>query len=268
MKKNPIHLNCATHRAPVGKLLAAASLLVTGQVAFASGDYGPANWAPNCGQYYTSGSGHKFVVCHDIEGYYASTISYFQSCGTTASIHYVVNGQQDSGSDAAAGAITQMVSEANYAWHVICWNAHCLGTEHEGFASNPAWYTDAMYNATGDLQQHMCNKFGITTDRNHVVGHDAWMSSSWRTYAASNLGIDPNCNTHHDPGPYWDWTKLMGIVNGNTAQTIAGPDAVSWKAGGGRIDVVARRADHQIYHKIYDGTSWGGFNSIGGKSSA
>src|SRR3954462_9780146 len=57
--------------------------LALGAVAVqASTDYGPATWRANCGQYSSSGNGHKFVVCHDMEGYYASTISYFQNCGT------------------------------------------------------------------------------------------------------------------------------------------------------------------------------------------
>lgn len=271
MKINSSRLSHATRDTAVKKLLGVTTVaFIGGQAVYASTDYGPANWYSSCNaNYYTSGYGHKFVVCHDMEGYYAGVISMFAGCGWTASsVHYLVNGQKDASSDYAAGALAQMVREANYAWHVCCWNSHCHGTEHEGFASNPAWYTDAMYNTTGDLQQHLCNKYNINTDRNHVIGHDEWQSSSWRTYAANNLGIDPNCNTHHDPGPYWNWGKLMAIVNGNTAQTIAGPDAVSWKNGGGRIDVVARRADHQIYHKIYDGSNWGGFNSIGGNASS
>ena len=250
-----------------------SSALIVGALAgvsttHASGDYGPAHWVPNCGQYYTSGNGHKFVVMHDMEGYYASSISYFQNCGTSTSIHYCVNGVKDATSDSPAGDVTQMVSESNYAWHVCCWNTYCHGTEHEGFASNPAWFTDAMYNATGDLQQHLCNKFNIATDRNHVVGHNAKSVAGWPSWASANLGIDPYCNTHQDPGPYWDWSKLMGIVNGNTSQTIAGPDAVSWVSGGGRIDVVARGTGNDIMHKIYDGNNWLGYNSIGGNSSS
>src|SRR4051794_17252165 len=57
--------------------------LLGATVANASTDYGPAVWKANCGQYYTSGNGHKFAVIHDMEGYYASTISYFQNCSTT-----------------------------------------------------------------------------------------------------------------------------------------------------------------------------------------
>ncbi|MDB6123349.1 MAG: hypothetical protein JWQ71_2342 [Pedosphaera sp.] len=246
-----------------------ASLCFGAAAANASTDYGPANWVANCGQYYSSGNGHKFVVIHDMEGYYASTISYFQNCGTQASVHYCVNGKKDSSSDAAAGEITQMVREANYAWHVICWNQYCWGTEHEGFASNPAWYTDAMYNATGLLQRHLCDVGGIAKDRNHVVGHNAWQSSAWRSYASSAFGINITCNTHTDPGPYWDWSKLMGIIN-NTSVTTVGPDCVAWADG--RIDVMVRGGGNAIFHKYYiRGQGWlpdGGFEEIGGDSAS
>jgi len=105
-------------------------LALSAAFAHASTDYGPAIWNPNCSQYYTTGNGHKFAVIHDMEGYYLSTISYFKNCSTSASIHYCVNGKHDSSTDAAAGELTQMVRDANYAWHVLCWNTHCVGTEH------------------------------------------------------------------------------------------------------------------------------------------
>ncbi len=205
--------------------------------AHASTDYGPAIWDANCGQYYTSGNGHKFAVIHDMEGYYLSTISYFNNCATSVSIHYLVNGKHDTTSDAAAGEITQMVRDANYAWHVKCWNTHCVGTEHEGFASNPAWYTEALYDASADLQKHFTSSFGFAKDRNHIVGHDEWKNAAWRSYASANLGIDPNCNTHSDPGAYWDWSHFMALINNSTGNSnppyMFDASAEGWSAANG-----------------------------------
>src|SRR6185295_15785229 len=101
----------------------------------ASTDYGPAIWRPcySSHQYY-SGHCHKFVVIHDMEGYYLTTISYFQRSTTQASVHYYVNGKKDYSSDASPGEVSQGVREAYYAWHARCWNTYSLGTEHEGFA--------------------------------------------------------------------------------------------------------------------------------------
>src|SRR5436305_9410293 len=179
-------------------------------IACASSDYGPAIWRPACnGHWYTSGYGHKFFVEHDMEGYYWTTISMFQACNGTASVHYCVNGKTDNSSDSPPGEITQMVSESFYAWHVKCWSQYCSGTEHEGFVSNPAWYTEALYQASAGLTSHLATKFGYAKDRNHVVGHNEHNNAAWRTWASANLGIDPTCNTHQDPGAYWDWSHYM-----------------------------------------------------------
>ncbi|MDB6025785.1 MAG: hypothetical protein JWM68_2008 [Verrucomicrobiales bacterium] len=194
------------------------SALALASTAHASTDYGPAIWNPPCNaNYYTTGSGHKFHVVHDIEGYYLTTISMFKGCGyTAASVHYLVNGKQDASSDAPAGEITQMLRDSTYGWHARCWNTHSTGTEHEGFANNPAWYTDALYQASAGLTRNLGNKFGWAKDRNHIIAHGQKSVAGWPAYASANLGIDPNCNTHTDPGPYWDWTKYMGMVNGST----------------------------------------------------
>jgi N-acetyl-anhydromuramyl-L-alanine amidase AmpD len=183
----------------------------------ASTDYGPAIWHPICNaNWYSSGSGHKFFVIHDMEGYYASTINWFDNCSmSSASVHFAVNGKKDATSDAPEGEITQLgVRTAQYAWHATCWNQHSLGTEHEGFASNPAWYTDAMYQTSADCVHAMADAFGFAKDRNHVVGHGEKSNTAWRNWAGPNLGINASCNTHTDPGPNWDWNKFMSMVNG------------------------------------------------------
>src|SRR5688572_32445380 len=60
-----------------------------------------------------------------------------------------------------------------------CWSAYSMGTEHEGFASNPAWYTDAMYNASSALTRAKANKYGIPKDRNHIIAHGQKGFSGW-----------------------------------------------------------------------------------------
>ncbi|EEF62143.1 putative Ig domain-containing protein [Pedosphaera parvula] len=226
----------------------------------ASTDYGPAVWRQAySGHWSTSGYGHKFVVIHDMEGYYASTISYFQRSSTQASVHYCVNGKQDSSTDYPAGEVTQMVREAYYAWHVLCWNHYCAGTEHEGFASNPAWYTDAMYNSSGLLQRHLCDHYGIAKDRNHIVGHNAWQSSAWRTYASANFGIDPNCNSHTDPGPYWNWTKLMNVVLGTSSVPSAPSTLAATTVSASQIKLTWKdNSSVETGFKIEDATASGG----------
>ena len=218
------------------------STLAAGSIAQASSDYGPAIWNPACsGHWYTSGNGHKFHVIHDMEGYYLTTISYFKNCNTSASVHYCVNGKQDSGTDAPAGEITQMVLEAYYAWHALCWNTHSTGTEHEGFVSNPAWYTEAQYQASAGITAHIATKFGYAKDRNHIVGHDEKKNAAWVAWAGPNLGIDPTCNSHSDPGANWDWSHYMNLVNPPSGIIVDNSSgsfsaSASWSTGSSSTD--------------------------------
>jgi hypothetical protein len=187
--------------------------------AFATSDYGPAvdRMITGCAKYYSSGYGHKFCVVHDMEGYYLTGTSYLRRCDINASCHYTLNGVTDYSGDAAPGEISQLVPEAYYSWHATCWNQYSLGCEHEGFASNPAWFTEAMYQSSALLYRHFCDKFGIAKDRNHIVAHGQKSVAGWPAWASANLGINPYCNTHTDPGPYWDWSHYMGLINGAPA---------------------------------------------------
>ncbi|EEF58365.1 N-acetylmuramoyl-L-alanine amidase [Pedosphaera parvula] len=249
---------------PITKLMLGVGALATVTAIQAQPDYAPAIWRPAYpGHWYTSGNGHKFLVIHDMEGYYASTISYFQQSGTQASINYCVNGLKDNSSDYPAGEITQMVREANYAWHVRCWNTWMAGTEHEGFVSNPAWYTETMYQASAGLQRHMASAYGIAIDRHHIVGHNEWQNSSWTSWMASNWPqIDTTCNTHTDPGIYWDWTHFMDLIS-SSANTHASPTLGINSDGREEIFLVNKSgALVHNYQNTING-SWAGFSSLG-----
>ena len=187
-------------------------------------DYPLAKWAQAYpGHWYTSGYPKNFVVEHDMEDYYLPVIAYFQQSSTEASVFYCVNGLKDDSTDAPAGEITQMVEEKYWAWHVRCWNTYMFGTEHEGFVSNPAWYTDTLYRSSARLTAYLCAKYSIPVDRDHIIGHDEWQNSAWVSWiynvynpllrAQGIPAIDPTCNDHTDPGPYWNWTYYMQLVN-------------------------------------------------------
>jgi hypothetical protein len=256
----------------------------------ASTDYGPAIWRPTCNAnwwtdpatacaYYGEAGpgGHYFCVIHDMEGYYLATISYFNSCSTTdRSVFYAVNGLQngsdgthnsDSDPDSPAGEITQMVREANYAYHALCWNPYMWGTEHEGWASNPAWYSEEMYQASAALQSHLCTVGGIPKDRNHIIGHDEWKNANWKNWMAANFPrINTDCNTHTDPGPYWDWTHFMALIAGTSTakaqitsptpgSTFSSTSATfAWNTGSGVTD-----------YWLYAGNSAGAYDIYGGE---
>ncbi len=208
--------------APLGLVAGAGAVMAAQSPDYPAAFYSP----PSCTKWSSSGNGHHFCVIHDMEGYYETTISYLNRCDISVSIYYMVNSLQNgsdedghnehNSGDSAAGEITQQVRENVYAWHARCWNSWMYGTEHEGFASSPAWYSDAMYQASALLQRHLCDAHSIPKDRNHIIGHNEKKTAAWVSWMAANYpSVDATCNTHSDPGQYWDWTKFMNLVTGN-----------------------------------------------------
>jgi hypothetical protein len=201
-------------------------LLSGATAAWAQPDYAPAIWSPAYpDHWYTSGDSHSFCVIHDMEGYYLSVISYFRQSSTQVSAHFCVNSEyhdSSGGNDGVPGGqITQMVREEYWAWHARCWNKYVFGTEHEGFVSNPAWFTETMYQASAGLHQHLCDVWGIPKDRNHIIGHNEGQNAAWVSWMATNWPqLSATCNTHTDPGPYWNWSYFMGLITGHTVPVI------------------------------------------------
>ncbi len=52
-----------------------------------------------------------------------------------------------------------MVQHKNIGWHAGNWeyNKRSIGIEHEGYVSDPAWYTDSMYRASAALTRWICD---------------------------------------------------------------------------------------------------------------
>ena len=170
----------------------------------ASTDYPPAAWvAASPANYSTATRPSDYpvdmIVIHDIEGTYGSAIQQFQSPSAQSSAHYVVSD---------AGQITQMVAEHDIAWHAGNWdyNTRAIGIEHEGFATGPNWYTQAMYDASARLAGSICSRWGVPMDRAHVIGH-------YQVPDPNNPGQFGGAGHHTDPGTNWDWSKYMNLAS-------------------------------------------------------
>lgn len=153
-----------------------------------------ADWNPAHSGNYTEGRGGKgvdFVIIHVVQGSYNGCISWFKNPSAKVSAHYVVSN---------GGAITQMVREADTAWHAGNWsyNQRSIGIEHEGYVTNPS-FPDAMYRKSAALVREICNRHGIPKDRSHIIGH-----------------VEVPGATHTDPGKNWDWGTFMSYVRGNS----------------------------------------------------
>ncbi|HWY37165.1 MAG TPA: N-acetylmuramoyl-L-alanine amidase [Bacteroidia bacterium] len=172
-----------------------------------SADYAPAIWNPAASCNYTVSRTQSIsaVTIHDTEGSYASSIAWFQNCSSQVSAHYVIRSSD--------GQITQMVLEANKAWHVGSENGYTIGIEHEGYQAQTGWYTTAMYTASAGLVRDICTSgYGINPLRTYNGP-----SCSGSCVLGSCVKIKghqhyPN-QTHTDPGPNWDWYYYYTLIN-------------------------------------------------------
>jgi len=158
-------------------------------------DFPAAEWQPATAYNYKASdrpTSHAVdrVIIHVTQATYAETLAIFQNPQKKVSAHYLVR--------SADGHVAQCVREADIAWHAGNWdhNTRSVGIEHEGWVDRPAYFTDALYERSARLTAAICTKYGIPRDRAHIIGH----------YEVP--GTD-----HTDPGPNWDWTRYLRLVN-------------------------------------------------------
>lgn len=187
-----------------------------------SADYGPALWAAAATCNYSSRSGTPIsaVTIHTVQGTYAGCISWFQNCSASVSAHYVVRSSD--------GQITQMVLEADKAWHVGSENPYTIGIEHEGYISDPSWYTPAMYTKSADLCRDITQSgYGINPLRTYFGPATTGLNTLGGCVKIKGHQHYPN-QTHTDPGINWDWEGFYKLINNNPAYT-------TYTAGSGNL---------------------------------
>jgi MYXO-CTERM domain-containing protein len=165
--------------------------------------YTGAEWVPASTANYAVGNRTSItnVVIHTTQGSYSGTLSWFKNPDAGVSAHYVVRSSD--------GHIAQMVDEKNVAWHDKCFNSTTIGIEHEGFVEKPAqWYTEAMYSESAKLTSYLADKYNIEKALGPIVGH----------------GDAPDCSTHTDPGPGWDWAHYIDLVKVGGPGSFAAAD--------------------------------------------
>ncbi|MGH3645804.1 MAG: N-acetylmuramoyl-L-alanine amidase [Micromonosporaceae bacterium] len=137
----------------------------------------------------------NYILIHDTETSYENTLRLVQN-PRYVSWHYTLRSSD--------GHIAHHVPNKDVGWHAGNWyvNAHSIGLEHEGFAAQGTWYTEAMYRTSAKLVRHLAAKYDIPIDRQHIIGHD------------NVPGITPARvpAMHWDPGPYWDWGHYFDLL--------------------------------------------------------
>jgi N-acetylmuramoyl-L-alanine amidase len=138
----------------------------------------------------------EYIVIHDTEGSYPVALGLVQDPAYLG-WHYTLR--------SVDGHIAQHIKAKDVGWHAGNWyvNAKSIGIEHEGFAAQGTWYTEAMYRSSAKLVRYLALRLGIPLDRQHILGHD------------NVPGITPAnvAGMHWDPGPYWDWAHYFDLLH-------------------------------------------------------
>jgi N-acetyl-anhydromuramyl-L-alanine amidase AmpD len=154
------------------------------------------------------------IVIHITDGgsRIGGPISWFKNPAAKVSAHYIVG--QD-------GEVVQMVRHNDVAWHASSANGNAIGIEHVANTKGLV-PTVEQYAASAALVQWLCGEFGISTDRDHVLGHS-----------------EADLKTTHTgcPNAVWDWPYYMALFQ-TTPEAPAPseePDATSqgWYGGSG-----------------------------------
>lgn len=190
-------------------------------------DYSGAIWNPAGTCNYSSRNGREIsaVTIHYTQGTYAGSIAWFQNCtyngvGAQTSAHYVIR--------SIDGQITQMVREADKAWHVGNCNPYTVGLEHEAYGDIASYFTPAMYQSSALLTRDICDRNNIPPYR--MFYRDTLDDGTMLNSGLHSLGGETACTkirghqhfpnqTHTDPGPYWNWDLYFKLVNHDTPVT-------------------------------------------------
>jgi hypothetical protein len=139
----------------------------------------------------------EYIVIHDSEGSFDGTVRGGQTATWGASWHYTMR--------SVDGFTVQHIKVKDVGWHAGNWyvNAKSVGIEHEGYAAQGTWYTEAMYRSSAKLVRYLATGLGVPLDRQHIIGHD------------NVAGIRPPnvAGMHWDPGPYWDWSHYFDLLH-------------------------------------------------------
>ena len=199
-------------------LLSAQNVSVTRE-----GDYSKALWnpAPECnfGERADPVSG---VVIHYTEGSYAGCISWFKNCDAQVSAHYVIRSRD--------GQVTQMVREADKAWHARSANAYTIGIEHEAYGDIVSYFTPEMYASSADLVRDISTRYA-SIDGHRTFYRDTLDDGRRLNSGLHDLGGAEACTkirghqhypnqSHTDPGPYWDWNYYYKLINASEAEPV------------------------------------------------
>ncbi|AOH36170.1 N-acetylmuramoyl-L-alanine amidase [Luteimonas sp. JM171] len=233
---------------------ATQGLAATPEAGIAAVDFGEAIWNPaHTANYSTAGNSMTGVIMHTVEGSYAGTISWFKNpAPPNTSAHYVIRKSD--------GQITQMVREYQQAWHAYAHNYYTIGIEHDGYASDPNNWSQAMLNASARLVRSICARRPVDcASAWKGPGYDYWhvVPDSVRIKAHGMLTYNQN---RYDPGKYFPWASFYTMINDGAPPPAATPTywVDTWAAApgypsptGGSQSGTLHQGTHYVYCKTW-----------------
>ena len=195
-----------------------------------------ADWKPTVTNYDEGrdGASVDYIVIHYTEISYERTLRAFNNPNSFVSAHYVVRND---------GHVTQVVGEADTAWHSgnAWFNDHSVGIELERSDESNPEFTPQEYYAAAALSCQIAARHGIPLDRAHIVGHNEVPGSD-----------------HSDPGPTWGWDHFMYLTSlcaPPTAQSVRAqfvfesPDPTVQAGASATVSIVLRNTGVSAWRK-------------------
>ena len=174
-----------------------------------------------------AGSAITHVTVHTIQGTYAGAIAYFKMSSANVSCHYNMR--------CTDGQITQMVCEADKAWHACNANPFAVGIEHEGYVADPSWYTNVMYESSSSLTKSIAARNNIPILKAYDVNGEHGVHHNSNNCFSIKGHMHYPSNNHSDPGQYWDWHRYYDLINpvdSANSNTFTNPAGTFYDSGG------------------------------------
>jgi len=137
----------------------------------------------------------------------------WQRPGRVASAHYIIDRD---------GTTTQMVREANVAFHAGAVNRDSIGIEHADVCNDPAPFTRELYERSAALVRDIARRHGFPLS---VFGVDTAALAS-ATVSGHEHHSGPG--GHGDPGPYWDWRYYALLLHWDGVTGRSRPLRETW----------------------------------------
>jgi N-acetyl-anhydromuramyl-L-alanine amidase AmpD len=178
-----------------------------------STDFGPALYQQSPYEGARINGNPTHISIHQMEGFYAGSISEFLTGSAQVSAHYLIRNSD--------GQVTQMVREARRANHTFKNNDYSLGIEQEGFKGQSNWYSNANYSSLIAIVKNMCSRWSIPCSsvyRGAATDTENVQATSLRIKGHQHFP-DQGGN-RSDPGRFFSWTRFADGIGGGSSPGV------------------------------------------------